>query len=263
MTVIIVIVNEKGGVGKTPTAINLAFALCRAGRKVKIVDADPQASVTKYFLEDGYTAIEHTLYHLLMLGLKIPAIPIIDGLDFLPAINGIQPLTNAEAQLPLKYRFDFQLRLRKMLAKYKEDDYIVIDTPGNVSLFTALALTAAHLAIVPVKTEISAEQATEDIMQEIRQLQGTEDEPGNNPELQIWGILPTLYEGQVKHHRQVVDILKYKYGSLVYPEPSKKSNEYNNAHALKTDVSARDAELGRYWDRIAASVITGRNEKAS
>jgi chromosome partitioning protein len=256
MATIVAIANEKGGSGKTPTAINLAFALNRAGKVVKLVDLDPQASITKYFLDDDYTEIEYTLYHALH-GRRIAAVQIRDGLAFLPAINGQVPLVNAEIELPQKYRFDFQKRLARALAFYKDDDYLIVDTPGNVSMFTVLALAAADLVVVPVKSERSAEQATDDIMDLISQVQGTEVEPGLNPDLKLWGILPTLYESRVKHHNQVVEILRYKYKGLVYPEASKKSNEYNNAHVLKTDVSARDAELGRYWDRVAASIING------
>ncbi len=258
MTENITLANEKGGVGKTPTAINLAYSLTRTGYRVKLVDLDPQASATKYFLDDDYKNLTLTMYHGLIKGTKVPGIQITDRLSLLPATNGQIPLTNAEVELPQKYRFDYQHRLKKLLQAYKEDDYIIIDTPGNVSIFTVLALAAANQVIIPVKTEKSAEQATEDIINVINQVKGTEEDPGLNPDLKIWGILPTLSEPRVLHHQQVIDILIYKYGSLVYPEPSKKSNEYNNAHALKTDVSVRDPELGHYWDRIAASVVHGR-----
>ncbi len=255
---IIVLGNGKGGVGKTPTAINLSYALNRAGRRVKMVDIDPQGSLTKYFLDDGYLDLEWTIYHALVDGRKIPAVSVCDGLDFLPAVNGAIPLTNAERDLPQKYPFDFQQRLKKVLKYYRSDDDVVIDTPGNVSIFTVLSLAAADLVVIPVKTEMSAEQATEEIMRLVDQVRGTEEDPGLNPHLAVWGILPTLHEGWIKHHKQVIEVLKLKYGTLVYPEPSKKSNHYNNAHALKQDVSVLDEDLGRYWDRVAASVIAGR-----
>jgi chromosome partitioning protein len=259
MTIVIAIVNEKGGSGKTPTTINLGYALNRAGQRVKLVDLDPQASITRYFLDDEYEHLESTLYHALMNGRKITAVPIQDNLAFLPAINGDVPLVNAEVELPQKYRFDFQKRLKKALDLYRDDDYIIVDTPGNVSIFTVLALAAANLAIVTVKTEKSAEQATGDIMDLIDQVKGTTEEPGLNPGLKIWGVLPTLYESRVLHHQQILQVLQLKYGELVYTEPSKKSNEYNNAHALKADVSVRDTELGQYWDRLAANVMKARS----
>ena len=248
LATVIALASQKGGVGKTPTAINLAFALWRRGLKVLLVDIDPQGSLTKYFLDSAYKQVDLTIYHALIQNKKIATVPIRDGLDFLPAINGKQPLTNAEVELPQKYPFDFQSRLRTVLALYTGYDYIIIDTPGNVSLFTILALAAANLAIVPVKTEKSAEQAASDTLSIIDQVKASTG-------LTLWGILPTLYESRVNHHNQVLDLLQQKYKEQVYPEPSKKSNEYNNAHALKSDVSELDKSLGDYWDRVAASII--------
>ena len=248
LATIIALASQKGGVGKTPTAINLAFALWRRGLKVLLVDIDPQGSLTKYFLDNAYKQVDLTIYHALIQNKKIASVPIREGLDLLPAINDKQPLTNAEVELPQKYPFDFQTRLRTILAQYQGYNYIIIDTPGNVSLFTILALAAANLAVVPVKTEKSAEQAAGETLTLIDQLK-------TSTGLKLWGILPTLYESRVNHHNQVLDLLQQKYKEQVYPEPSKKSNEYNNAHALKGDVSELDKSLGEYWDRIANSII--------
>jgi chromosome partitioning protein len=251
----IALVNEKGGVGKTPTAINLGYALARKGRRVLWVDLDPQASLTKYFLDDGYKDLELTMYHALIQGKRITPIVVTEWLHLLPAKNDAVPLVNAEVELPQKFRFDYQKRLEKILKLYSEYNDIIIDTPGNVSLFTVLALASANLAIIPVKTERAAEQATDDIIELIQQVKGDSESPGLNPNLTTWGILPTMYEGRVSHHQQVLQILQYKYNSLVYAEPSRKTDAYNKAHALKSDVSELDIELGEYWNRIAESVI--------
>jgi chromosome partitioning protein len=251
----IALVNEKGGVGKTPTAINLGYAIARKNRRVLWVDLDPQASLTKYFLDDQYKSLELTMYHALIQGKKIPPVVVTERLHLLPAKNEAVPLVNAEVELPQKYRFDYQKRLEKTIKLYTEYDDIIIDTPGNVSIFTVLALAAANQAIIPVKTERAAEQATDDIMELIQQVQGDSENPGLNPSLSIWGILPTMYEGRVSHHQQVLQILQYKYNSLVYAEPSRKTDAYNKAHALKSDVSELDTELGKYWDRMAESII--------
>jgi chromosome partitioning protein len=249
--IIITLVNEKGGVGKTPTAINLGAALARQGKKVLLVDVDAQASLTKYFLDEGYEDIELTMYHALIDLKRIDPIRAHDTLHFLPARNAETNLTNAEIELPQKDRINYNRRLKKALALYPEYDYLIVDTPGNVSIFTVMALIAADMVMVPVRTEKSAEQATSDIMEVIEDVK----EPDVNPGLMIWGILPTLYEGHVNSHSQVVEILKKKYGDLVYPEPSKKTDVYNVAHLHKVDVGVRSAELGAYWDRIALSVI--------
>jgi chromosome partitioning protein len=195
------------------------------------------------------------MYHALIQGKRITPVVVTEWLHLLPAKNDTVPLVNAEVELPQKFRFDYQKRLEKILKLYSEYNDIIIDTPGNVSIFTVLALASANLAIIPVKTERVAEQATDDIIELIQQVKGDSESPGLNPNLTIWGILPTMYEGRVSHHQQVLQILQYKYNSLVYVEPSRKTDAYNKAHALKSDVSELDIELGRYWNRIAESVI--------
>ena len=220
-----------------------------------LVDVDPQASLTKYFLDDAFKQLPLTMYHGLVEGKRIPPLKIREGLHFLPARNEDIPLTQAEVELPQKYRFDFQQRLGKLLAQYPDYDYLLIDTPGNVSIFTVLSLAAANIAIIPVKSEKAAEQATDDIMETIEQVRGTSEEPGLNPKLIIWGILPTLYESHVNHHKQVIEQLVKKYGDLVYTEPSRKTNDYNNAHVIKGSVGEISQDLGQYWQRIAKSVI--------
>jgi len=251
MSVVITFANEKGGVGKTPTVISLGAALVRQGKKVLLVDTDPQASLTKYFLDEGYEQLDLTMYHALVEMKHIYPIQVHETLHFLPAKNARVSLTKAEIELPQKDRFNYNRRLKKVLALYPEYDYILVDTPGNVSLFTVMALIAANMVVVPVRTEKSAEQATNEIMAVIEDVK-VEDV---NPNLVIWGILPTLYEGHVRTHNQVVSVLKEKYGELLYPEPSKKTDAYNVAHLQKIDVGIRSAELGAYWDRIAQSVI--------
>lgn len=195
------------------------------------------------------------MYHALIQGKRITPVVVTEWLHLLPAKNDAIPLVNAEVELPQKFRFDYQKRLEKILKLYSEYNDIIIDTPGNVSLFTVLALASANLAIIPVKTERAAEQATDDIIELIQQVKGDSESPGLNPNLTTWGILPTMYEGRVSHHQQVLQILQYKYNSLVYAEPSRKTDAYNKAHALKSDVSELDIELGKYWNRIAESVI--------
>ena len=251
MSVIITLANEKGGVGKTPTAINLGAALVRQGKKVLLVDTDPQASLTKYFLDDGYEQLETTMYHALVDLQRINPVLVHETLHFLPAKNAEVSLTKAEIELPQKDRINYNRRLKKVLGLYPEYDYILVDTPGNVSIFTVMALIAADMVVVPVRTEKSAEQATNEIMEVIEDVKVEDVNPG----LVIWGILPTLFEGHVNSHNQVVAVLKEKYGDLIYPEPSKKTDVYNVAHLQKVDVGIRSAELGAYWDRIAESVI--------
>jgi chromosome partitioning protein len=244
----IAVVNQKGGVGKTPTAINLGFALKRAGQRVLLIDIDPQASMSQHFLGERWKDQQPTIYNALVSLEPITPLTISEQLDFLPAHD---ELLEAEIKLPKITHGYYQPRLAMLLQKYPNYAYAVIDTPGNVSMFTTIALTAAHLAVVPTKTELAAERSTRDILGLIEDIRAG----GLNPQLEIWGILPTLFQSNVAHHKEVLEVLRDKYNSLLYQEPSRQTTKYNDATALKADVSILDAELGKYWDRVAASVI--------
>lgn len=251
MTTIIAVVSQKGGAGKTPTAVHLAYALAHAGAAVLFIDADAQATGSLHFIGPGYKKVEPTLYDAIISLKPINPIVITDNLHLISAHD---QLAYAESQI-VNPNIQYQYRLQRLLSKYPNYDYIVIDTPGsNVSVFTTLALAAAHLVVVPVKTEFAAERAMTDTMSLISDIQGTEEEPGYNPRLKIWGILATQYEGNVRHHREVFESLQDQYGDLVYGEPSRKTNKYNDATASRCDIRALVPSLGVYWDTIAASV---------
>lgn len=252
MTTTIAIVSQKGGAGKSPTAIHLSYALAQSGNKILFVDADAQASASLHFLGAGYANVEPTLYDAIVSMVPVDPIVVADRLHLLSAHD---QLTNAEITIvdPNK---PYQTRLLRLLTKYKGYDYIIIDTPGsNISVFTTLALSAATFAIIPVKTEFAAERAMTDTMNLIDDIKGSAEEPGFNPGLTIWGILPTQYESNVKHHREVFDSLKDQYGDLVYPKPSKKTNKYNDATASRCDIRDLTPTLGLYWDELASCIL--------
>ncbi len=244
---IIAVVNQKGGSGKTPTAVHLAFALSRAGKRVLFIDTDAQASASLHFLGLNYKNQNPTLYN------AITTLTRIDPLIISPTIYLIpthDELERAEVELTAKPGYFYQVQLAKLLKQYPGYDYCIIDTPGSrISIFTTLALTAANLVIVPVKTEFSAHQATLDTMSLIEDVKS-----GLNPHLTIWGILPNQYESNVLHHQEILDLLREQYKTLVY-EPSRKTTKYNDAMAAKTDVGQLDPLLSEYWNKLAGNVI--------
>ena len=243
----IAIVNQKGGVGKTPTAINLGYALARARYQVLFVDIDPQASMSQHFLGERWKDQQPTLYNALVTLTPMAPLPITERMAFLPCHD---ELTEAEIKLPKMTHGYYQPRLAMLLKNYPMYDYVVVDTPGNVSIFTTIALTAAHLALVPAKPELASERSTRDILELIEDIRTG----GLNPSLETWGILPTLFQSHVAHHKEILAMMQEKYKDLLYPEPSRQTTKYNDATALKADVSVLDAELGKYWDRVAAHV---------
>jgi chromosome partitioning protein len=247
---IIAIANQKGGVGKTPTTVNVSFALARAGYNILLVDLDPQGSLSEYFLADQADIQEVTVYNALSGLQRIEPLSITKQIALLPAHD---ELAGAELELPSKV--NGQKRLAQVLSLYEADyDFCVLDCPPSLGILTINALASAHQVIIPVKTEISAERALKRIKNTIKDIQ----QSALNAQLTIWGILPTIYDSRKAHHKEVLQALHYKYGAEVYKDPSRETTKYNDATVLKSDVSALDKALAAYWDRLAATLVQER-----
>lgn len=250
---IVAIANQKGGVGKTPTTVNLGYALARAGKRVLLVDLDPQGSLSEYFLVEQAEAQDTTIYNALIDIKRIEPFVINDRVHLLPAHD---ELSAAELELPSKP--NAQKRLAKVLSFYQYD-FCLVDCPPNLGIFTVNALAAAHQVLIPSKTELSSERTIKLIMRTIADVQQSDLNAG----LIIWGILPTLFNSRKAHHNEVLLAMKYKHGEKVYQEPSKETTRYNDAFTARTDVSVFDKELGKYWDRIAATFLAERSVRPS
>jgi chromosome partitioning protein len=244
---IIAIANQKGGVGKTPTTVNLSFALARAGYNVLMVDLDPQGSLSEYFLADQADIQEVTVYNALSDLQRIEPLPITKQMALLPAHD---ELAGAELELPSKV--NGQKRLAKVLSFYQSEyNFCLLDCPPSLGILTINALASAHQVMIPVKTEISAERALKRIKNTINDIQQSD----LNGQLTVWGILPTIYDSRKAHHKEVLQALRHKYSQEVYKEPSRETTKYNDATVLKADVSTLDKALGAYWDTLAATLM--------
>lgn len=247
---VISVVNQKGGAGKTPTAVHLSFALAKTGGKVLFIDLDPQATASYHFLGKLYREQEPTIFTALTTFKPIPPIIVNERLHLLSAHIALE---QAEVSLPAKKGLDYNRILDYLLKDfYKAYEFVVIDTPGSrVSIFPVMAMTSSDTVIVPVKTERAATVATKETIDLIRDVQ----RPGGyNTNLLIWGILPNQYENTI-HAREALADLRTQYPTFVYPDPSSKTTRYNEALDLRLDIRELDPELGLYWDSIAASVI--------
>lgn len=248
---VISIFDQKGGAGKTPTAVQLSFALAGMGKHVLFIDADPQGTASLHFLGTGYRNQEVTFFNAITSTRNVEQVTHIEPIivnDCLHLLSAHDELEQAEVLLTSKRSFTWQRQLVKLLALYHGYDFVIVDTPGSrVSIFPTLALVASDIAIVPVKTTLEAQQAMQDSMSLIEDLQQL------NSRLVLHAIVPNQFE-DTRHHKEIVEILMENYPGKVY-EPSRKSIKYSDALARKADIRDLDPYLGEYWDVIAGDLV--------
>lgn len=197
----IAICNQKGGVGKTTTAINLSTSLTFAGKKVLLVDIDPQGNATSGIGIDKNT-LQNSIYHIILGELKVTDLIIptqVTNLDLVPSnIN----LTGAEVELVGVMGREY--RLKKALASIKNSyDYIMIDCPPSLGLLTLNSLTAADSVLIPIQCEY---YALEGLGQLIRTVNLVKE--NLNPDLSIEGILLTMADYRTNLSREVISEVK-------------------------------------------------------
>jgi chromosome partitioning protein len=209
MARILAVTNQKGGVGKTTTAVNLAASLAFLGRRVLLVDMDPQGNATtgSGINKQGLT---HTVYHLLLghAGFDAVRVPASKGdYDVLPANRDM-----AGAEVELVQADVWEYRLKQVLDGVSERyDFILIDCPPALNLLTVNALSAAHAVIIPMQCEYFAIEGLADLVNTIKKIKGR-----LNPGLVIDGVVRVMFDNRNTLAQHVSDQLKAHFGAKVF-----------------------------------------------
>lgn len=208
-TVIMAIINQKGGVGKSTTAINLSAALGEMGKQVLLVDLDPQGNSSSG-LGIEKSAVKNCVYDVLLNDVPIEEVIIPDicpGLDVVPAtIN----LAGAEVELVSEMARENRLKdaVGSMRGRY---DYIFIDCPPSLGLLTVNALVAADKLLIPIQCEFYALEGVTKLLESMKRVKNR-----LNPTLDIFGVLLTMYDNRTTLSKQVVDEVRGFFGKLVF-----------------------------------------------
>jgi chromosome partitioning protein len=249
---VIAFANQKGGVAKTTTTLNLAVAFAETGHRVLCIDLDPQGNLT---MSQGIDPdkVEKSLYDVLVNDMPISEIIQHREIDI-----AVASIDLAGAEIAMSTKIGRERSLEKALREVSGDyDYVCIDTPPSLGLLTINALTAATRVIVPVQCEYLSMRGLVQLQNTLKMIQ-----ENLNPDVRIEGILPTMLDSRTVHAKEAVEILEENFGDLVFKSRIKKAIKFAEAPVKGASVLKYDSDssAASYYRDLAKEVLA--NESA-
>lgn len=250
MAKVLAFANQKGGVAKTTTTLNLGVAFQEMGHRVLAVDMDPQGNLTMS-LGLNPDAVRPSMFDVLVNQVSIEDAMFRQELDV-----AVSSIDLAAAEIALSSLIGRERALSKALMPVRDRyDFIMIDTPPSLGLLTVNALTASDAVIVPVQCEYLSLRG---LAQLERTLELVRD--NLNPTVHIAGILPTMYDSRTMHGREAVEVLRNSFGDMVYESVIKKTIRFAEAPVKGESVLkyAPKSEAANVYRRLAREVLNGK-----
>ena len=254
MSTTLAVANQKGGVAKTTTVASLGAAIAEQGGRVLLVDLDPQACLT-FSLGIDPEDLELSVHHVLTKGVDPTEVLVTtdEGVDLMPATIEL-----ARAEADLLTRTGREYVIRSFVEELDDYDWVLLDCPPSLGVLTVAALTAADGVLIPLQCETLSHRGVGQLLDTVHDVRRF-----TNRGLEVWGVLPTLYDGRTNHAKAVLDNISEAYGLDVIEPPIPKSIRFAEAPAAgRSILSTARGHRGADAYREVAKVLTSRGATA-
>lgn len=229
MARVVAVANQKGGVAKTTSVASIGAALAELGQRVLLVDLDPQACLT-FSLGIDPEHLDLSVHHVITKGVDPREVMVTteDAVDLLPATIEL-----ARAEADLLTRTGREYVIKAVLAGLDEYDWVFLDCPPSLGVLTVAALTAASGVVIPLQCETLSHRGVGQLLDTVHDVRRF-----TNPTLEVWGVLPTLYDGRTNHARAVLENVSKAYDLEIIEPPIPKSIRFAEAPAVGRSILA-------------------------